>query len=69
MKAEMIKQAFNAGYNCYLYGASLANCDFRLFSSPETTAAWEEGRAKAESDLAQRYVPNKYDRQEFREVE
>lgn len=38
------------GYDCGKHGADQKNCDFRLFCSPDHTAAWERGRAKAERD-------------------
>lgn len=48
--------AYNAGYNCGAHGATLENCHFTLFSSPEATAAWSEGKADAEAGRPNKYV-------------
>lgn len=42
--------AYNAGYDSGRNGSNQENCDFRIFSTPENTKAWERGRAKAEEE-------------------
>ena len=41
---EETKKAYEAGKDCALNGANQENCDFRIFSSPEKTKAWENGK-------------------------
>ena len=41
--------AYVMGYNCGQYGANQVNSHFRLFATPELTAAWEQGKADAEA--------------------
>ena len=36
------------GHNCGQYGPNQVNSHFRLFATPELTAAWERGKADAE---------------------
>ncbi len=38
------------GYDSVLNGANEINCSYRIFSKPELTRAWEEGKAQAEKD-------------------
>ena len=45
------KAARDAGRDCALNGANTTNCHFSLFSSPELTRAWEEGKKQAEREL------------------
>lgn len=41
-------EAYAMGVDCGLHGANLVNCNFKIFSSPENTKAWERGKAEAE---------------------
>lgn len=43
-KIEEIKQAYRAGLDSFKNGVNEINCDFRLFSSPQKTKAWEWGK-------------------------
>ena len=43
-----VRLAEAAGYNCAMVGPNTDNCDFRLFSLPELTRAWERGKARGE---------------------
>ena len=38
------EQAFNCGVNYAKNGANEINCNFGIFSKPEFTKAWENGR-------------------------
>lgn len=40
--------AYKMGYDCGLNGATLTNCAFNIFSSPENTKEWERGKKEAE---------------------
>lgn len=42
--------AYNMGYDCGKNGSNEKNCDFKIFSNPENTKAWERGKAKAEEE-------------------
>ena len=46
MSAEYdeLKKAYEMGVDCRVNGANINNCDFRVFSSPEKTKAWEVGK-------------------------
>ena len=46
-----LKKAFEMGYDCGVNGANTTNCHFGLFSSPEMTKAWEEGKNRANKIL------------------
>lgn len=48
MKAE---HAYTAGRNCALHGPDESNCHFSLFSRPDLTAAWEQGKADMEAEM------------------
>lgn len=43
-------RAERMGYDCARNGANETNCDFRLFATPELTAAWERGKKRAERE-------------------
>jgi len=43
--------AYQMGMDCAKNGANETNCHFRLFSSPEMTKAWEQGKRDAEKQL------------------
>jgi len=40
------------GYDCGKNGANDNNCHFGLFSTPEKTKAWENGKKEAERQKA-----------------
>lgn len=42
------EQAYKHGYDCGLNGSNITNCDFSIFSTPENTKAWEQGKKDAE---------------------
>jgi len=42
-------EAYERGYSCGLNGANDYNCSFRIFSTPENTKAWEEGKKDGEN--------------------
>lgn len=39
-----LRASFEAGADCELNGASVRNCHFWFFGSPEQTRAWEHGK-------------------------
>lgn len=39
-----LKKCYEAGKDCGVNGATLENCHFGLFASPEMTKAWEDGK-------------------------
>lgn len=41
---------FKAGYDAEMNGANTTNCHFSLFSAPQFTAAWENGKKQASKD-------------------
>ena len=41
---------FKAGYDAEVNGANTTNCHFSLFSAPQFTAAWENGKKQAVKD-------------------
>lgn len=46
--------AYEKGYDCGLNGANMDNCHFAIFSTPENTRAWEQGKRDAEGGKARR---------------
>lgn len=38
-----LSRAYQAGYNCMLFGPDMKNCHYRHFSSSELTKTWEQG--------------------------
>ena len=44
---EMLEYAYRMGQDCALNGANTTNCNFRIFSKPEYTKAWERGNKKS----------------------
>lgn len=42
------KHAYKMGFDCGAKGATLKNCCFSIFSSPENTKEWERGKHDAE---------------------
>lgn len=40
---------YEAGYDAGENGASMRNCHFGFFSTPERTKEWERGKAEAEA--------------------
>jgi ribosome modulation factor len=44
------KICYAMGYDCGMNGADAKNCHFSLFSKPEYTRAWEDGKRQAEND-------------------
>ena len=43
-----IKYAYDMGKDCALKGANTTNCHFSIFSTPEKTKAWEQGKKDGE---------------------
>lgn len=41
--------AYEAGKDSVINGANTENCNFRIFSTPEKTKAWERGVADAKA--------------------
>lgn len=41
---------YEAGYDAGENGASIKNCHFGFFSTPERTKEWEQGKYDAEQD-------------------
>lgn len=39
---------YEMGFDCAVNGASLANCDFALFSTPARTREWERGKKEGD---------------------
>lgn len=48
------EEARRKGYDFGLHGANETNCHFSLFSSPELTKAWEEGKRRGTEESARR---------------
>lgn len=48
-----LEYCFAMGKDCEINGANQMNCDFRIFGTPEGTAAWQAGHdtARKEKDL------------------
>jgi len=44
----MKSYAYKMGYDCGLNGANETNCNFGIFSTPENTKLWEEGKKDAD---------------------
>ena len=42
-------EAYDRGYSCGLIGPNDYNSNFRIFSTPENTKAWEEGKKDGEN--------------------
>jgi hypothetical protein len=42
------ERARELGRDCGKNGPNTTNCDFRIFSTPENTRAWEQGKREAE---------------------
>ena len=40
--------AYKMGIDCAVNGATETNCHFSIFSSPENTKAWEQGKKDGE---------------------
>ncbi len=38
------REAYDWGKDCAINGANKVNCNFKIFSSPELTKAWESGK-------------------------
>lgn len=51
---DNLKVCFEMGYDSEKNGATVENCHFGLFATPEMTKAWESGAAKAREDLKQK---------------
>lgn len=49
MESKEKTHAYKMGYDCGLNGANTTNCHFGLFSSPESTKQWEEGKRNGEN--------------------
>jgi len=43
------EEAYNLGYDCGINGPNLTNCNFKIFSTPENTKAWERGKKDGEN--------------------
>ena len=43
-KRATFESPYDAGRDCAINGANTDNCNFRWFSSPESTAEWERGK-------------------------
>jgi len=43
--------AYKMGFDCGVNGPNQKNCHFSLFSSPQGTREWEEGKQDAEEGL------------------
>jgi hypothetical protein len=43
--SEALKSAYDAGYDAGKNGPNTTNCHFSIFSAPEKTKAWEQGKA------------------------
>lgn len=47
-KSRSEEEAYKAGRDCALSGATTANCHFSLFATPELMRAWERGKESVE---------------------
>lgn len=45
-----LKKVYDQGFDCGQNGANQTNCNFGLYSTPEKTKAWENGKKDAESN-------------------
>lgn len=44
-----LKEVYNQLLDCRKNGANSTNCHFSLFSTPEKTKAWEDGKKNSQS--------------------
>ena len=42
-----LSRAYNAGYDCILFGPDHKNCHYAHFSAPELAKTWEQGSQDA----------------------
>ena len=54
-----IVDAYEQGYDCGKNGANYTNCHFELFSCPEKTKAWEDGKKAGEEEKVKEIVKTK----------
>ena len=54
-----IVDAYEQGYDCGKNGANYINCYFGLFSCPEKTKAWEDGKKAGEKEKVKEIVKTK----------
>ncbi len=47
---EKKSAAYLWGYDCGKFGANKTNCHYTIFSTPENTKEWEQGKADAEKE-------------------
>lgn len=50
-----VPEAYQRGYSCGKNGANDYNSNYRIFSTPENTKAWEEGKKDAQSNKPSKY--------------
>lgn len=44
-------EAYNRGFDCGLNGVNDHNSNFRIFSTPENTKAWEKGKSEGKKTI------------------
>lgn len=54
-EVKALEDAYNRGYDCGENRANTWNSNFKVFSTPEKTAAWEEGKRDAQDGKANKY--------------
>jgi hypothetical protein len=52
--ARTVDEARCLGFSCGLDGPNATNCHLSLFTTPELTKAWEEGKRKGEAEAQRR---------------
>lgn len=52
---KTIKEAFNAGRNCGMFGASTTNCHFSFFATEELTEAHSRGVREGKKITSDRF--------------
>lgn len=48
LPAATLEESFRAGQSFAWHGASLDNCHYKFFATPEHTREWERGKREAE---------------------
>ncbi len=48
-KDKVLQNCYEKGFDSKMNGATISNCNFMLFNTPEKTKAWEQGRSDGDS--------------------
>lgn len=50
IQSPELAKCYELGYDCAVNGANTTNCHFSIFSSPDRTKAWEDGKKVGEQE-------------------